>query len=142
MTSMAYSKLRVLVIVEESFSLELTCALLRSLGIGTVIACEDAATGLDMVERIRPDLVLCDARPLGMDGPQFLRQVRTGEGEGPHRTPIVLLIGDRAVDTALFTDAPAVDGFLSKPVDRNGIREQIAAVVAADAELFERLSAC
>jgi len=137
MVPIDYSKLHILVIEDETFTLELTCALLRSLGVERVTGCQDSEESFLELERARPDIIFCDIRMAGMDGRQFLRQVRAAEAETPHRTPIVFLTSD----TGLAAREPQVDGYLVKPVDRDQIQDRIDKIVAADESLRERLAA-
>lgn len=135
-----YSKLNILVIEDEKFSRELTCALLRSLGVSSLAICEDGEAGFVELLRTRPDIVFCDVRMAGMDGRQFLRQVRAIKHDGLERTPVVFLTGDMALDTAMFAHEHGINGYLVKPVSRSQIQARVDTIIAADRVLQTRLS--
>jgi CheY-like chemotaxis protein/HPt (histidine-containing phosphotransfer) domain-containing protein len=121
-----YAKLHILLIEDEPFTRDLLGALLRGIGVASVAACEDGEAGLAELLRSRPDLVFCDMRMAGMDGREFLNQVRASAVPGVARTPVVFLTAD---DTA--ERAPAADGHLVKPVGRGQLRETIDAILAS-----------
>jgi len=140
MAQIDYSKLHILVVEDEKFTRDLTCALLRSIRVGSVTACEDGEVGLLELLRIRPDLVFCDVRMARLDGLNFLKKVRGLKVKGLDRTPIIFLTGDAAADTALFAKAHEANGYLVKPVSLTQIRDRIDSVVAANDTLRERVS--
>lgn len=138
MAQIDYSKLHILVVEDEKFTRDLTCALLRSIGVGAVTACDDGEVGFLELLRVRPDLVFCDVRMARLDGLGFLKKVRDVKVKGPDRTPIIFLTGDAAADTVLFAQAHEANGYLVKPVSLTQIRDRIDAIVAADEALRER----
>jgi two-component system, chemotaxis family, chemotaxis protein CheY len=138
MAQIDYSKLHILVVEDERFTRDLTCALLRAIGVGSVTACEDGQAGLLELLRTRPDLVFCDVRMARLDGLGFLKKVRSAKVQGVDRTPIIFLTGDAAADTVLFAQTHEANGYLVKPVSLAQIRDRIDAVIAADGVLRER----
>src|SRR5258706_16014664 len=101
----------VLVIDDNFESLKALTSLMSALGAEKVSEAESAEEALELVKDHRFDLIVSDYRLEGMDGVEFLEQVR---GQG-NQTPILLLSG--APDKAGVIRAarqPKAD-FFSKP---------------------------
>lgn len=75
-----------------------------------------ASNGLDAlrcIEERMPDLVICDIQMPGMDGLTLLRTTRKGYPD----MPIILVTGDRDVETAVAGFRSGASDYLKKPVD-------------------------
>ena len=97
---------RVLIVDDEPAFLRVVSAAIRTLGCEPVTA-EDAETALELLERIRPDLVLTDVRLPGIDGLALARNIKSDRELAS--MPVLLMSGyGRPV-------SHAGDGFLAKP---------------------------
>ena len=78
-----------------------------------VVACQDAATALDEIERARPDVVITDVIMPGKDGYEVCQYIKNHPSL--QRTPVILMSGivNRAVAERAF--AVKADELLRKP---------------------------
>ncbi len=78
---------------------------------------ERAEMGLQQLETHPVDLVIADFNmPGGMNGLEFVRQVRAHAKESVCRVPIVFLTGGKAPDLEAKAVAAGVSEFVRKPV--------------------------
>jgi two-component system cell cycle sensor histidine kinase/response regulator CckA len=77
----------VIVVEDNAPDRELMASLLKYAG-HAVIVCADGAAGLDMIKRVKPDLVITDLITPGLDGYELARAVRADSATTA--TPIIL----------------------------------------------------
>ena len=78
------------------------------------------------------DLVLMDVQMPGMDGLDATRRIRAAEAEsGAPRTRIVALTANAQSEDREACLAAGMDGLLVKPLDRERLREVLAAASTA-----------
>jgi PAS domain S-box-containing protein len=123
--------LSVLVAEDNEINALLTRSLLARMGHRSIVQQSGAAV-LESWNRARDagvpyDLVLMDLHMPGLDGLEAARRIRATEAEqGARRTPIIALTANAfAEDREACLDA-GMDGFLTKPLDR----EKLAAAIA------------
>ena len=78
------------------------------------------------------DLVLMDLHMPGMDGIEAARRMRAAETDG-RRTPIVALSADAFPESRGACLAAGMDGFVTKPLDRERLAAALAQLVCARA---------
>jgi CheY-like chemotaxis protein len=78
------------------------------------------------------DLVLMDLHMPGMDGIEAARRMRAAETDG-RRTPIVALSADAFPESRGACLAAGMDGFVTKPLDRERLTAALAQLVCARA---------
>jgi two-component system sensor histidine kinase/response regulator len=91
----------------------------------TVSIAEDGARAVQSVQQQRFDLVLMDMQMPVMDGLTATRLIRKQEGSLLH-TPIVALTADALAEQRERCLAEGMDGYLTKPVDLEQLRQVIA----------------
>ncbi|EPY02500.1 CheY-like receiver protein [Magnetospirillum fulvum MGU-K5] len=108
------TRLKVLIIDDQDFVRTIIRKMLGQIGIVTVVEARDGTSGLDVVDRERPDLVICDVRMRPLDGFGFVRAVRAQ----PETTalPVILLTAHTDDATLALAEDIGVDAFLAKPV--------------------------
>jgi two-component system, sensor histidine kinase and response regulator len=70
----------------------------------------------------RYDLILMDCHMPGMDGYQATREIRGREAGTDRRIPIVALTADAVKDVDKECRAAGMDGYISKPIDRERLK--------------------
>jgi CheY-like chemotaxis protein len=78
------------------------------------------------------DLVLMDLHMPGMDGIEAARRMRAAEAGGK-RTPIIALTADAFPESRDACLAAGMDGFVTKPLDRERLLTALARFAAARA---------
>ncbi len=125
-----FSKLSLLVIDDQEYIRKLIVQLLKRLGCTTVFEAGDGAEGLNALNQVDVDLVLCDIKMQPVDGLDFLRKVRSGEGIKDRTVPVVFLTSDSDRGTVMAAIQSDVDGYLVKPVSPNELKAKIITVLS------------
>lgn len=86
-----------------------------------IFEAERAEGGLRLLETAPVDLIIADFNMPGMDGLEFVRQVRAHRLESVRRLPIVLLTGGKAPDLEAKALKAGVSEFVRKPVSSNAL---------------------
>jgi CheY-like chemotaxis protein/anti-sigma regulatory factor (Ser/Thr protein kinase) len=133
-TAAAANSLAILVAEDNEINALLARALLTKLGHRPTLA-PDGAAAVEAFLAARSagtpyGLVLMDLHMPGSDGVEATRHIRAAEAENPHggeRTPIIALTANAFDEDRTACLAAGMDGFLTKPLDR----ERLAAVLAS-----------
>lgn len=132
-TSKSRDALKVLVVDDDPFQLELIADTLRSLGLSDISEAASGETALQAIAHSKSgvafDLMLCDLHMPGMDGFQFLASVAQGGFAGAliivsGQTSDVLHSAELVAKLRRFT----VLGSLAKPLDKAVLSQMIAAL--------------
>ena len=113
---------RVLVIEDNAVNLELTVVLLEQAGC-EVLTATSADAGLRLAAGERPDLILMDLHLPGMTGYEATGRLKAD----PATTaiPVVALTADAMRGTEARAEAAGCDGYLTKPLDIEALRETL-----------------
>ena len=118
--------LRVLTVDDQQDTRELITIALARYG-AEVKASDSASTALQLIKEWKPHVVVSDIGLPGMDGYDFMRQVRELESDG-ERIPAIAVTGYAgAVDESKALDA-GYEVHLSKPIELNKLVTVIAKV--------------
>ena len=79
-----------------------------------VARAHDARSGLSLLEKTEPDVVLTDLRMPGMDGLELLARIKEIRPE----TMVILMTAYGTVKTAVKAMKLGAEDYLSKPIDR------------------------
>ncbi|MGC3965280.1 MAG: response regulator [Rhodocyclaceae bacterium] len=104
---------RILVIEDNPTNMKLVSLVLDKAG-HEVLTADDAITGIDLIRREQPDLVLMDVQLPGMDGLTATRQLRAAPETRNLR--IVALTAFAMPEDAARIRAAGCDAYLTKPV--------------------------
>jgi DNA-binding NtrC family response regulator len=103
---------RIVVIDDEVNAAAALETLLREDGY-EVTRAHDARAGLQLLEKVAPDLVLTDLRMPGMDGLELLAKIKDLRPE----TMVILMTAYGTVKTAVKAMKLGAEDYLSKPID-------------------------
>ncbi len=113
---------RILLIEDDSVSMELMLYLLRSFGY-TIMFAFDAEDGLRLATSASPHLILCDVRLPGMSGLAFVRKLKgAGQLAG---VPVVAVTAMATIGDKEGLLSLGFDGYISKPIDPERLHAQI-----------------
>ena len=116
----------ILVVEDTKDSRESLQLLLELLGAKVRIA-RDGREALDMIERERPDLILCDLRMPRMDGFEFMRELnRRG---APVHPPVVAMSGLAGESDRKRAMNAGFDSQINKPFSTNDVLRAVGAVL-------------
>jgi PAS domain S-box-containing protein len=122
---------RILVVEDNRESLELMRYLLAARGCEVLVAAEGAAA-VEIAQRARLDLILCDVQMPGMDGYEVLRTLRA-DSALDHVPLIAVTALAAAGDRQALTQA-GFDGVLPKPIAPESFAEEALGHLAANAD--------
>src|SRR3954468_5358988 len=114
----------ILVVEDEPPIADAVATRLRSEGFEVTIA-HDGPSGVELCERLRPDLVVLDLMLPGIDGLEVCRRIQTDGGRGP--TPVLMLTARGEETDVLVGLAVGADDYMTKPFSP---RELVARVRA------------
>jgi len=127
--AVALDQLKVLIIDDQDFVRAIIRKMLGQIGVASVVEARDGASGLDVTDRERPDLVICDVRMRPLDGFGFVRALRAQPENAS--IPVILLTAHTDEATQALANEIGVDAFLAKPVLAPALKDKIAQVIAA-----------
>ena len=125
-----FASTKVLVVDDEFYMRKVVRTLLVSIGIGTVVEAQDGAEGLEHIRREPPDIVIVDWQMPGLDGPSFVRKVRSPATFCHPDVPIIMLTGHGERSRVLEAAQLGVNEFLLKPVSAKALEERLVALIA------------
>jgi CheY-like chemotaxis protein len=112
-----------IVLVEDDADLRRVVQLTLQFGAGWIVeTAPDGPAGVEMVKRVRPDIVLVDLMMPGMDGYEVCRRLITDPITA--RIPIVLLTARQNLDPARVRESGA-RGVITKPFDLDALAPAI-----------------
>ena len=101
---------RVLCVDDEPVTLNLVARLLDRMGL-TATTAADPTTALELFEEGAFDLVITDIRMPGMDGHEFLAEIRARDPQ----VPVIVATGHASLDNAIRALRDGASGMLIKP---------------------------
>ncbi|HLO76258.1 MAG TPA: response regulator [Magnetospirillum sp.] len=122
------ASLKVLVIDDQEFVRTIVKKMLSQLGVGLVLEAHDGNSGLEVVIRDVPDLVICDIQMRPVDGFGFVRQLRATPVVS--HTPVIMLTAHTDASTVARAKEFAINAFLAKPVLPPALKEKIIKVMS------------
>ena len=121
------TSLKILLLDDDAFMLELLTDIVNSLGYDHVRAESDARQALAALPGYQPELLICDLSMPEMDGIEFLRAAAETDFSGA----VILLSGMdsgilRAAETLAMAQGLTILGACTKPVARAGLADLLA----------------
>jgi CheY-like chemotaxis protein len=121
--------IKVLIVDDEHSTRKVIHALLLGIGCTRIYEAGDGAVGLEVVRTVAPDIVLVDWEMPGIDGPEFVRQVRSPGSFPLPGVPIIMLTGHGERWRVLEAVRLGVHEFLLKPVSSEALQARIVSVL-------------
>jgi signal transduction histidine kinase/ActR/RegA family two-component response regulator len=121
--------LKVLLVEDNLVNRKVALGHLRKLD-WTVAQAENGVEALALLEQQRFDLILCDVHMPVMDGIATTRAIRASQAPWA-AVPIIALTADAMVDDRRKLLQIGMNGYASKPIDRDALLQEIAQVLAA-----------
>ena len=119
-----FSALRVLVVDDLEMNRRVLVAACRRVGVGHAAEADSSVAALELLRHAEFDLVLTDMKMPGMDGGEFIHNVRAKLKLGD--LPIFLVTAD--TEARNYYRALGADGVLLKPVVQARLRETLSSV--------------
>jgi YesN/AraC family two-component response regulator len=103
--------------------------MLMSLGVRTIYEAADGVSGLESIRTNAPDIVILDCQMPGLDGPGFVRMVRSPETFPFPDVPIIMLTGHSERSRVVEAMEAGVNEFLLKPVSSKALGDRLVSVL-------------
>lgn len=113
-------KATVVIIDDEQIILDLTSIILKNRGYN-VHAAADAQAGLDLIDKVRPELVLLDYMMPSMDGLTALREIKRRFPE----TYVIMFSGKGSEEIAVELMKSGASDYLLKPFNNQDLAERM-----------------
>lgn len=127
--SLKLKNLHVLIIEDIQPMRELTSAILKAQGIGTISYAADGEKGYDAYCKLRPDIILTDWQMPHMDGLQLTKLIRTSQQSPDKTVPIVMMTGYGSSSKISTARDFGVTEFLVKPFSAIDISKRIQNII-------------
>jgi two-component system, chemotaxis family, chemotaxis protein CheY len=124
-----FASVKVLVVDDEHFMRKVVRTLLMSIGVRTIYEAADGPAGLETIRTVMPDIVILDWEMPGLDGPGFVRMVRSPQTFPLPDIPIIMLTGHGERSRVIEAVEIGVNEFLLKPVSAKSLRDRLIAVM-------------
>jgi len=122
--------LKVLIVDDEPSMRKVTRALLQAIGVREIYEANDGRRGLEVICLRAPDIVILDWEMPSLNGPEFMRAVRS-PGEFPlPDVPVIMLTGHSERSRVIESVRLGVNEYLLKPVSAAAILARIVSILA------------
>ncbi len=128
---------KAVVVDDEHYMRKVVRTMLMSIGVQEVHEAPDGTAGLELIRRVAPDFVILDWQMPGLDGPSFVRMVRS-PGTFPYpNVPIIMLTGHGERSRVVEAVTIGVNEFLLKPVSVKALQDRVLAVLTKPREVVK-----
>lgn len=126
-----FSSITVLVVDDETFSLQFVSRVLRSLNVGAVLEASNGDDAIQCLKNYEPnvDLVITDIEMPEMDGFRLARHIRYGAAPKYKDVPILMLTGQDTAENIAKGRVHKIDGFIVKPAKPKSLESYIRKVL-------------
>ena len=120
---------KILVVDDEHYTRKVIRALLISIGVKKIQEACDGHAGLDAICTAVPDIVLVDWEMPGLDGPGFVRTVRSPHSFPYPDVPLVMVTGHGERSRVIEAARLGINEFLLKPVSSQALQARILSII-------------
>jgi CheY-like chemotaxis protein len=132
-----FAAAKVVVVDDEHCMRKVVRTMLLSIGIREVYEAPDGEAGLELIRRLAPDVVILDWQMPGLDGPAFVRIVRSPATFPYPNVPIIMLTGHGERSRVVEAVKIGVNEFLLKPVSVKALQDRMVSVLAKPREVVK-----
>jgi CheY-like chemotaxis protein len=124
-----FAKIQVLIVDDDPGIRKLVRTLLTTMGVRGVSEAMDGAAGLDVVRGAAPDVIILDWEMPRLQGPEFMRTLRSPDTFPYPAVPVIMLTGHGEVSKVKEAIAVGVNEFLLKPVSSKALLDRLISVL-------------
>lgn len=124
-----FSRLRLLVVDDNSYVRRLVRTLLHGFGVHEIVEAEDGAAALDRFASANPDIMVTDWEMPILDGIELTKLIRTSENSLNPYVPIVMMTAYAEKQRVMQARDAGVTEFLVKPLSAQALHTRLAAIV-------------
>jgi len=129
---------KVLVVNDDHDLRKFVCNLLAVIGFRNICQAANGPAGLDLINVKSFDIVILDWEMAGLDGPGFVRAVRSSRKLPNSDVPIIMLTSTAHANRSRVIDAVryGVDEFLVKPISLQSLQKRVVQVLSRAAGML------
>lgn len=129
--------LRVLVVDDDNFALQIIRHMIYQLGVGQIKDAFNGEHAIEIINKEPVDILITDIQMPKMNGLELLQQVRTGMTKAPRDLPVIAVTS--FTETAILGSTLALDvnGFLAKPLKPAWVQEKVNEALSEKISLRE-----
>ena len=132
-----FAAAKVVVVDDEHYMRKVVRTMLMSIGMRDVHEAPDGAAGLELIRAMKPDVVILDWQMPGLDGPSFVRMVRSPATFPYPDVPIIMLTGHGERSHVIEAVKIGVNEFLLKPVSVKALQDRVIAVLTKPRQIMK-----
>jgi two-component system chemotaxis response regulator CheY len=132
-----FAATKVVVVDDEHYMRKVVRTMLLSIGIREVHEASDGQAGLELIRKLGPDVVILDWQMPGLDGPGFVRIVRSPATFPYPNVPIIMLTGHGERSRVIEAVKIGVNEFLIKPVSVKALQDRMVSVLTQPREVVK-----
>jgi two-component system, chemotaxis family, chemotaxis protein CheY len=121
--------LQVLVVDDSAPMREIIGSILSSHGTTDIAMASDGLEALRLVRRGRFDFIICDLMMQGMDGFEFLRQLRKATPYPACETPTIILSSNGDLNSILQARDAGMNEYLVKPISPKTLWHRVSSLM-------------
>jgi CheY-like chemotaxis protein len=130
--------LKVLVVDDEHTMRKVTRSLLQAIGIKDIHEAPDGRRGLEEIAALAPDIVILDWEMPTLNGPDFMRYVRS-PGHFPYpAVPVIMLTAYGERSRVVEAVQLGVNEYLLKPVSSQALLARLVAIIAKPRRMVKK----
>src|SRR5215471_16849870 len=129
---------RILLIDDEPYTRKVIKTLLLAMGVKHIQEAADGHAGLEIIRTFVPDIVLVDWAMPGLDGPGFVRAVRSPDTFPHPDVPIIMLTAHGERSRVIEAARLGVHEYLLKPVSAQALQARIISIVTNPRPMVRR----
>jgi len=128
---------KVLVVDDDHYMRKVVRTLLTSIGVNKITEAPDGPSGLEKIRSWSPDVIILDWEMPGLDGPAFVRMVRSPTTFPYPDVPIIMLTGHGERSRVIEAVKIGVNEFLLKPVSSKALQDRLISVLAKPRQVMQ-----
>ncbi|MDP2411120.1 MAG: response regulator [Pseudolabrys sp.] len=122
-------QMNVLLVDDNAFMRRIVRSMLANIGIRNIVQSANGIEALEAIAEACPDVVLLDWEMPVLNGPEFVRIVRSPGVFPAPDLPIIMLTAHGEARRLVEAMQLGVNDFLCKPVSAKALRDRLAAIV-------------
>jgi CheY-like chemotaxis protein len=125
----AIDEIKILVIDDNPKILQILTNLLKSFGLQKISQFWDPLEALEQIEKLRPDLILCDIMMAPMNGKIVLKRIRSHPAPSIAKLPVIMITASGHADDVAESQKFGANAYLVKPVSPQMLWSRICSVL-------------
>jgi CheY-like chemotaxis protein len=134
----AIDEIKILVIDDNPKILQILTNLLKSFGLEKISLYCDPLEALEQIDKVRPDLILCDIMMAPLNGKLVLKRIRSHPVPAIAKLPVIMVTASGHADDVAESQKSGANAYLIKPVSPQMLWARICTVLGLPKSLADR----